>query len=65
MVSHQAPSKIGNAESLPLFSELPQILPTISIGEEDVHPSDTTLDDMMGQSGNDNTCKASHAPILS
>jgi len=65
MVGHQAPSKIGNTESLPLHSKLPKILPAVSIGEEDVHSSDTTLNNMMGQSGNDNTCNASHAQILS
>ncbi len=65
VIRHQTPSQIRNAEPLALLSKIPQVLRPIFVGEEDVHATNTALSDVMGQSGNDDTSKASHAQILS
>jgi len=65
MIAHQAPGQIVNAESLSLFGEELEVGEPVIIGEEDVHPSHTALNDVMRQTRADNTRDASHAQILS
>lgn len=65
VVCHQAPSKVANPESLPLLSKVLQVLSPVIVREEHVHPPNAALRDVMGQSGDDNTCQARHDRILS
>jgi len=65
VVVHQTPSDVLDTESLPLISELLQILSSIVVGEEDIHSTDTTLGDVMRDPWDYDTGNPGHTNSLS
>lgn len=64
VIGHQAPREILDAESSALFRKHVDVGLTIIFGEENVHPVDATLSDVMWDSGNDNSRYVGHAMSL-
>ena len=60
VIGHQAPGQVVNAKSSSLFRKEVEISAPIIIGEEDVHPSHTALDNVMRHSWYNNACNPSH-----
>jgi len=65
VIRHQAPSEIRDTESLSLLREMLQILQAVLISEEDVHPPNAPLRDVMREIRDDDASDSSHAQILS
>ena len=64
VVAHQAPREILNAKPPTLLSQQADVGFTIVVGEEDVHPPDATLSDVVWNFRNDNSRYAGHAKSL-
>ena len=59
------PRNPPNTEAPALLCQLSQVLGSIGVGEEDVHPTYASLDNVMRNTRNDNTSEAGHVPMLS
>ena len=63
VVRHQAPGQVANAEPLTLLADLTEILLPILPREEDIHPADATLDNVVRKAWDDHSRYAGHGLV--